>query len=61
MSICRYIFFTIFQIRIFNILIFMVMFFIPLDIIHSLAITAKIKLETNLTDVPFAVTDSELL
>lgn len=34
---------------------------IPLDIILSLAITAKMKLKTSLTDVPFAVTDSELL
>lgn len=34
---------------------------IPLDIILSLAITAKMKLKTSLTDIPFAVTDSELL
>ena len=34
---------------------------IPLDIILSLAITAKMKLKTSLTDVPFAVTDAELL
>ena len=34
---------------------------IPLDIILSLAIIAKMKLKTSLTDVAFAVTDSELL
>lgn len=34
---------------------------IPLDILLSLAITAKMKLKTSLTDVAFAVTDSELL
>jgi len=34
---------------------------IPLDVMLSLAITAKMKLKTSLTDVPFAVTDSELL
>lgn len=34
---------------------------IPLDTILSLAITAKMKLKTSLTDVAFAVTDSELL
>lgn len=34
---------------------------IPLNILIALAITAKMKLKTNLTDVAFAVTDSELL
>lgn len=34
---------------------------IPLDIILSLAIIAKMKLKTSLSDVAFAVTDSELL
>lgn len=34
---------------------------IPLDILLSLAITAKMKLKTSLTDVPFAVTDGKLL
>jgi hypothetical protein len=34
---------------------------LPLDILIALAITAKMKLKTSLTDVAFAVTDSELL
>lgn len=34
---------------------------IPLDILIALAITAKMKIKTSLTDVAFAVTDSELL
>lgn len=34
---------------------------IPLNIIFILAITAKMKLKTSLTDIPFAITDSELL
>ncbi|WP_368489349.1 hypothetical protein [Clostridium sp. BJN0013] len=33
----------------------------PLDILITLAITAKMKLKTSLTDVAFAVTDCELL
>lgn len=34
---------------------------IPFDILLALAITAKLKLKTSLTDVPFAVSDAELL
>ena len=34
---------------------------IPFDTLIALAITAKMKLKTSLTDVAFAVTDSELL
>lgn len=34
---------------------------LPLDILIALVITAKMKLKTSLTDVIFAVTDSELL
>jgi hypothetical protein len=34
---------------------------LPFDILIALAITAKMKLKTSLTDVAFAVTDSELL
>lgn len=34
---------------------------IPFDILLALTITAKMKLKTSLTDVAFAVTDSELL
>jgi hypothetical protein len=34
---------------------------IPFDILMTLAITAKMKLKTSLTDVAFAVTDAELL
>jgi hypothetical protein len=34
---------------------------IPFDILIALAISAKMKLKTSLTDVAFAVTDSELL
>ncbi|SPF53534.1 conserved hypothetical protein [Candidatus Desulfosporosinus infrequens] len=34
---------------------------IPFDILLTLAVTAKLKLKTSLTDVPFAVTDAELL
>lgn len=34
---------------------------IPLDILLCLAVTAKLKLKTSLTDVPFAVTEAELL
>ena len=34
---------------------------IPLDILLSLAVTAKLKIKTSLTDVPFAVNDAELL
>lgn len=34
---------------------------IPFDILITLAITAKMKLKTSLTDVAFAVTDGELL
>ena len=34
---------------------------IPFDILIALAITAKMKLKTSLTDVAFAVTDGELL
>lgn len=35
--------------------------YIPSNIIIALAITAKMKLKTSLTDVAFAVRDSELL
>lgn len=34
---------------------------IPFDILIALAVTAKMKLKTSLTDVPFAVTEAELL
>lgn len=34
---------------------------IPFDILMALAVTAKLKLKTSLTDVPFAVNDAELL
>lgn len=34
---------------------------IPFDILMTLAVTAKLKLKTSLTDVPFAVNDAELL
>ena len=34
---------------------------IPFDILLTLAVTAKLKLKTSLTDVPFAVSDAELL
>ncbi|WP_368490442.1 hypothetical protein [Clostridium sp. BJN0013] len=34
---------------------------LPLDILIALAVTVKMKLKTSLTDVVFAVTDSELL
>jgi hypothetical protein len=34
---------------------------IPFDVLIALAITAKMKLKTSLTDVAFVVTDSELL
>lgn len=34
---------------------------IPLDILLALAVTAKLKIKTSLTDVPFAVNDVELL
>lgn len=34
---------------------------IPFEILLTLAITAKLKLKTSLTDVPFAVNDAELL
>lgn len=34
---------------------------IPFDILLALAVTAKLKLKTSLTDVPFAVSDAELL
>lgn len=34
---------------------------IPFDILIALAITAKMKLKTNLADIAFAVTDGELL
>ena len=34
---------------------------IPFDILLALAVTAKLKLKTSLTDVPFAVNDAELL
>ncbi|SDE80034.1 hypothetical protein SAMN04488499_1021106, partial [Sporomusa acidovorans] len=34
---------------------------IPFGILLILAVTAKLKLKTSLTDVPFAVTDAELL
>ena len=34
---------------------------IPFDILIALAITAKMKIKTSLTDVAFAVTDAELL
>jgi hypothetical protein len=34
---------------------------IPFDVLIALAITAKMKLKTSLTDTAFAVTDSELL
>lgn len=34
---------------------------IPLDILLTLSMTAKLKRKTSLTDVPFAVTDAELL
>lgn len=33
----------------------------PFDILLTLSITAKLKLKTSLTDVPYAVTDAELL
>ena len=33
---------------------------IPLDILLALAVTAKLKIKTSLTDVPFAVIDAEL-
>lgn len=33
---------------------------IPFDILLSLAVTAKLKIKTSLTDVPFAVNDAEL-
>lgn len=34
---------------------------IPFDILMALAVTAKLKLKTSLTDVPFAVNDAQLL
>ncbi|EOS21308.1 hypothetical protein C804_06038 [Lachnospiraceae bacterium A4] len=34
---------------------------IPLDILLALTVTAKPKIKTSLTDVPFAVNDAELL
>ena len=34
---------------------------IPWDILLALAVTAKLKIKTSLTDVPFAVNDAELL
>ena len=34
---------------------------IPFDILLCLAVTAKLKCKTSLTDVPFAVTEAELL
>lgn len=34
---------------------------IPFDILLCLSITAKFKCKTSLTDVPFAVTEAELL
>ena len=34
---------------------------IPFDILLCLAVTAKLKRKTSLTDVPFAVTEAELL
>lgn len=34
---------------------------IPLDILLSLAVTAKLEIKTSLTDVPFAVNNAELL
>lgn len=34
---------------------------IPFDILLALAVTAKLKLKKSLTDVPFAVSDAELL
>ncbi len=34
---------------------------IPFDILLCLAVAAKLKLKTSLTDVPFAVTEAELL
>ena len=34
---------------------------IPFDILLCLAVTAKLKIKTSLTDVPFAVSDAELL
>lgn len=34
---------------------------IPFDILLSLSVAAKLKTKTSLTDVPFAVTDAELL
>ena len=34
---------------------------IPFDVLIALAITAKMKIKTSLTDVAFAVTDGELL
>ena len=34
---------------------------IPLNILLSLAVTAKLKIKTSLTDVPFAVNDAQLL
>ncbi len=33
---------------------------IPSDILLTLAITAKLKQKTSLTDIPFAVTDTEI-
>ena len=34
---------------------------IPLKLLHTLAITAKMKVKTSLTDMPFAIEDAELL
>lgn len=34
---------------------------IPFDILLCLAVAAKLKCKTSLTDVPFAVTEAELL
>ena len=34
---------------------------IPFHLILTLAITAKMKIKTSLTDVPFAITDAETL
>jgi len=34
---------------------------IPFHLILTLAITAKMKIKTNLTDVPFAITNAETL
>ena len=34
---------------------------IPFDILLALAVTAKLKIKTSLTDVPFAVNDAQLL